>query len=165
MSTKSKGTRILRTIFNTLSCTMLISMKETVAWTGAGPFEISVHAMSWLWFTIFLLLKLENVWDISYHHVFIPPFVAIGTHFFFLIILVTKFIIQEPKKYVIYITLLLLILPLLAMLLFAEVEISRYLESGDENDLDGFIVAMSILLSILFFSIFVMFRTTTSNDD
>lgn len=140
-------------------------MKEAVAWTGIGPFEISVHAMSWLWFTVFLLLKLEGVWDISYHHVFIPPFVAIGVHFFFLIILVTKFIIRDPKKYVIYITLLLLILPVLSMLLFAEIEISRYLESGDDNDLDGFIVATSIFLSILFFSIFVMFRTTASSDD
>jgi len=138
-------------------------MKEVVAWTGAGPFEISVHAMSWLWFTIFLLLKLEDVWDISYYHVFIPPFAAIGVHFFFLIILITKFIIQEPKKYVIYITLLLLILPLLSMLLFAEVQISRYLESENENDLDGFIVATSILISILFFSTFVMFRSTTSS--
>ena len=43
-----------------------------MAWTGAGPFEISVHAMSWLWFTIFLLLKVEGVWNITYHHVFIP---------------------------------------------------------------------------------------------
>ena len=144
---------------------MLLSMKEVVAWSGAGPFEISVHVMSWLWFTIFLLLKVEDVWNISYHHVFIPPFVAIGVHFFFLIILVTKFIIQEPKKYVIYITLLLLILPVLSMLLFAEIELSRYLESGSDNDLDGFIVAMSIFFSILFFSIFVMFRTTASSDD
>lgn len=140
-------------------------MKEAVAWTGAGPFEISVHAMSWLWFTIFLLLKLEDVWNISYHHVFIPPFAAIGMHLFFLVILVTKFVIKNPKKYVVYVTLLLLILPLLSMLLFAEIEISRYLENGNENDLDGFIVAMSIFFAILFFSIFVMFRTTTSNDD
>ena len=144
---------------------MLLSMKEVVAWTGAGPFEISVHVMSWLWFAIFLLLKVEDVWNISYYHVFIPPFVAIGIHFFFLIILVTKFIIQEPKKYIIYITLLLLILPILSMLLFAEIELSRYLESGSDNDLDGFIVAMSIFFSILFFSIFVMFRTTASSDD
>ena len=144
---------------------MLLSMKEAVAWTGAGPFEISVHAMSWLWFTIFLLLKVEGVWDITYHHVFIPPFVAIGIHFFFLVILITKFILRDPKKYIIYITLLLLILPILSMVLFAEIEISRYLESGDDNDLDGFIVAMSILISILFFSIFVMFRTTADVGD
>ena len=140
-------------------------MKEVVAWTGTGPFEISVHVMSWLWFTIFLLLKIEDVWDITYYHVFIPPFVAIGVHFFFLIILVTKFIIREPKKYVIYITLLLLILPILSMLLFAEIELSHYLESGSDNDLDGFIVAMSIFFAILFFSIFVMFRTTIGSDD
>ena len=140
-------------------------MKEVVAWTGAGPFEISVHVMSWLWFTIFLLLKIEDVWNITYYHVFIPPFVAIGVHFFFLIILVTKFIIREPKKYVIYITLLLLILPILSMLLFAEIELSHYLESGSDNDLDGFIVAMSIFFAILFFSIFVMFRTTIGSDD
>lgn len=141
---------------------MLLSMKEVVAWTGAGPFEISIHAMSWLWFTIFLLLKLEDVWNISYYHVFIPPFTAVGVHIFFLIILVTKFIIREPQKYVVYITLLLLILPLLSMLLFAEIELSRYLEDGNENDLDGFVVAMSILMAILFFSTFVMFRTTGS---
>ena len=140
-------------------------MKEVVAWTGAGPFEISVHVMSWLWFTIFLLLKIEDVWNITYYHVFIPPFVAIGVHVFFLIILVTKFIIREPKKYVIYITLLLLILPILSMLLFAEIELSHYLESGSDNDLDGFIVAISIFFAILFFSVFVMFRTTISYDD
>ena len=146
---------------------MLISMKEVVAWTGTGPFEISFHAMSWLWFTILLMLKVEDVWDISYYHVFIPLFAAVGIHLFFLTILITKFVLSGHKTHAVtYITLLLLVLPLLSMLLLAEVQISQYLENGDDDDnLEGFTIATSIFISLLFLSIFVMFRTTQSDDD
>jgi len=146
---------------------MLMSMKEVVAWTGTGPFEISFHAMSWLWFTVLLLLKVEDVWDISYYHVFIPLFAAVGIHIFFLAILVTKFVLLRHNRThaVTYITLLLLILPLLSMLLLAEIQISHYLEKDDDDSLEGFTIAASIFISLLFLSMFVMFRTTQSDDD
>ena len=143
-----------------------MSMKEVVAWTGTGPFEISFHAMSWLWFTILLMLKVEDVWDISYYHVFIPLFAAVGMHLFFLTILLTKFVLVGHKAHAVtYVTLLLLVLPLLSTLLLAEIQISHYLEEGNDDNLEGFTIAASIFISLLFLSIFVMFRTTQSDDD
>lgn len=145
---------------------MLMSMKEVVAWTGTGPFEIAFHAMSWLCFTILLLVKVEDVWDISYYHVFIPLFAAVGVHVFFLAILITKFVLLGHKTHAVtYVTLLLLVLPLLSMLLLAEIQISHYLEKGNDDNLEGFTIAASIFISLLFLSTFVMFRTTQSEDD
>ena len=74
---------------------MLFTLKEIVKWFGMTAFEIWLHLLSLLIFTIVAALKYENVIHATWWHVFIPLFTADGLCTYFCLIVFIR-MLQEP---------------------------------------------------------------------
>ncbi|XP_078604823.1 transmembrane protein 203-like [Branchiostoma floridae x Branchiostoma japonicum] len=62
---------------------MLFSLKEIIQWIGLSAFELWLHVVSLLVFSILLALKLEGVLSTTWWTVFIPLFASDGLHAYF----------------------------------------------------------------------------------
>ena len=66
--------------------TMFLTLKELVRWFGMTVFEIWVHLLTLLIFTVLTTLKQEGVVEMSWWSAFSPLFVADGVNAYFCII-------------------------------------------------------------------------------
>ncbi|KAH3882823.1 hypothetical protein DPMN_006768 [Dreissena polymorpha] len=65
---------------------MFLNLKEIVKWFGMTTFEIWVHLVSILIFSILMVLKLEGVSTMTWWSTFSPLFIADGLNSYFCII-------------------------------------------------------------------------------
>ncbi len=108
---------------------MLLSLRELVVWTGLGPFEASVHAFSLAILSLLLTLRVEDVFNPSWHVIFIPLYAALGITTYYDIILYIRmfsFGWKESKRFLLYI--LLMNLLGVGVLLATEVVVAEYLD-------------------------------------
>ncbi|XP_018422765.1 PREDICTED: transmembrane protein 203 [Nanorana parkeri] len=77
---------------------MLFSLRELVQWLGFAQFEIFIHVLALLTFTVLLAIKVDKlVPDLGWWNVFIPFFAADGLSTYFTAI-VTVRLFQEGEK-------------------------------------------------------------------
>lgn len=71
---------------------MLFTLNEIVQWLGMTAFEIWMHLVTLLVFSILAVLKYESVISISWWSVFAPLFIADGLNCYFCIIIFIRMI-------------------------------------------------------------------------
>jgi len=76
------------TVFCCLQCflKMFFTLEELVKWLGLTVFEIWIHLLSLLVFSVLVVLRIDNVTSTSWWNVFIPLFVADGLNAYFAVI-------------------------------------------------------------------------------
>eukprot|EP00118_Oscarella_pearsei_P027419 m.311055 g.311055 ORF g.311055 m.311055 type:complete len:142 (+) comp58859_c0_seq1:911-1336(+) len=77
---------------------MLFTYKELSQWLGMAPFEIWVHLIGLLIFSILLPLKIESVLRGSWWYVFLPVFVALGLNAYFSLIVFVRAWTHDRKN-------------------------------------------------------------------
>jgi ribonuclease P/MRP protein subunit RPP20 len=65
---------------------MFFTLEELVKWLGLTVFEIWLHLICLLVFTVLVVLRLENAMPTSWWNVFIPLFIADGLNTYFTVI-------------------------------------------------------------------------------
>ncbi|KAM5145412.1 transmembrane protein 203 [Mantella aurantiaca] len=77
---------------------MLFSLRELVQWLGFAQFEIFIHILALLIFTVLLAIKMDGlIVSLGWWNVFIPFFAADGLSTYFTAI-VTVRLFQEGEK-------------------------------------------------------------------
>ena len=77
---------------------MLLTLKEVVYLLGMTVFELWIYIISFIIFTIFLTLKLEQVWDISWWVIFTPLFTCNGLHAYFATIVFIRLYLDQDLR-------------------------------------------------------------------
>ncbi|XP_071820445.1 transmembrane protein 203-like [Apostichopus japonicus] len=77
---------------------MLYTKKEATQWLGMTVFEMWIHTLSILLFTILVALKVEQVWDVSWWTVFIPLFTGVGMIAYFSVIVFIRLFLEHDFK-------------------------------------------------------------------
>uniref|UniRef100_F1L240 Transmembrane protein 203 n=1 Tax=Ascaris suum TaxID=6253 RepID=F1L240_ASCSU len=73
----------------------MLSIVEVIRWTNITIFELWLHCVGTLIFSVLLTVKLELYSGISYWYVFTPLFVASAFNCYFLFIVFVRTIIDE----------------------------------------------------------------------
>ncbi|XP_038044720.1 transmembrane protein 203-like [Patiria miniata] len=74
---------------------MLFTLSETVQWLGMTVFELWVHTVSLLLFTVFLTLKLQDVWPVTWWTIFAPLFTCDSLNGYFVSIVVIRLYLYQ----------------------------------------------------------------------
>lgn len=74
---------------------MFFSLKETVQWLGMTAFEMWVHLVTLLIFSVFLTVKVETGWPVSWWTVFIPLFTSDGLTAYFSVIVCIRLYLER----------------------------------------------------------------------
>lgn len=71
---------------------MLLSFQELIVWIGVGSFEVAIHSVGFLVFTILLAVRVEGeaLTTACWHTIFTPLYVAIGLHIYFTLTLFVR---------------------------------------------------------------------------
>lgn len=77
---------------------MFLTLKELVRWFGMTAFEIWVHLVTLLVFSILTTLKEENLVDMSWWSAFTPLFIADGINTYFCIIVFIRQFQEYPLR-------------------------------------------------------------------
>lgn len=77
---------------------MLYTKKEAEQWLGMTVFEMWVHIISILLFTVLVALKVENIWAVSWWTVFIPLFTGVGMIAYFSVIVFIRLFLEHDFK-------------------------------------------------------------------
>ncbi|XP_006001481.1 transmembrane protein 203 [Latimeria chalumnae] len=77
---------------------MLFSLRELVQWLGFATFEIFLHVLALLIFSILLALKLDNFASLDWWKVFIPLFAADGLSTYFTMIVSVRLFRDGEKR-------------------------------------------------------------------
>ncbi|VDM38023.1 unnamed protein product [Toxocara canis] len=72
----------------------MLSIAELIRWTNVTVFEIWLHCVGMLLFSILLTIKLELYSTISYWHVFAPLFIASAFNGYFLFIVFIRTVVD-----------------------------------------------------------------------
>lgn len=136
---------------------MLLSLRELVVLTGLGPFEASIHAFSLAVLTLLTTLKVEEVFNPSWHVIFIPLYIALGVTVYYdtiLYIRMFSFGWKESKRFLLY--MLLMNALGIVLVLLAEYYVAEYLDGRAESS--ALIVTLSLLFMYLFVRLPLAFR-------
>ncbi|XP_007898389.1 transmembrane protein 203 [Callorhinchus milii] len=76
---------------------MLFSLRELVQWLGFATFEMLMHLMAFLVFSILLAIKVDFVPLLAWWYVFIPLFTADGLSTYFTMIVSIR-LFQDGEK-------------------------------------------------------------------
>ncbi|KAG8518600.1 Transmembrane protein 203 [Galemys pyrenaicus] len=76
---------------------MLFSLRELVQWLGFATFEIFVHLLALLAFSVLLALHVDNVATLTWWNVFVPFFAADGLSTYFTTIVSVR-LFQDGEK-------------------------------------------------------------------
>ncbi|XP_022109226.1 transmembrane protein 203-like [Acanthaster planci] len=77
---------------------MLFTLTETVQWLGVTVFELWVHTVSLLVFSILLTLKLQGAWAGSWWLVFAPLFTGDGLSAYFMAIVAIRLYLYQGLR-------------------------------------------------------------------
>lgn len=77
---------------------MLFTLNEIVQWLGMTAFEICMHLVTVMVFSVLAVLKYESVFDISWWFVFTPLFIADGLNCYFCMIICIRMIKETDLK-------------------------------------------------------------------
>uniref|UniRef100_A0A8R1TJL1 Uncharacterized protein n=1 Tax=Onchocerca volvulus TaxID=6282 RepID=A0A8R1TJL1_ONCVO len=75
----------------------MLSISEFMRWTGVTIFEIWLHAIGLLIFSVLVVLKTEVYSSLTYWHVFTPLFIATILNLYFLFIVLVRAIVEEKQ--------------------------------------------------------------------
>ncbi|VIO94404.1 Uncharacterized protein BM_BM5635 [Brugia malayi] len=75
----------------------MISVSECIRWTGITIFEIWLHAVGLLTFSVLIVMKIEIYSSLTYWHVFTPLFIATALNLYFLFIVLIRAIVEEKQ--------------------------------------------------------------------
>ena len=150
---------------------MLLSVQELIVWTGLGPFEVALHSLALLVFTLLSTLRLEGVISTSWHAVFSPLYVALGLHLYHLSIVSARMVVwgfqsSSPSRWakkMLIASLTFLISTNLAgvgVLLFVEYSTAAFLNGGGSPDV--LISSLALLLVYLVARLCFVCRTLKS---
>lgn len=132
---------------------MLLSLREFTVWTGAGPFEASLHCLGLLLSTVLTVLRVEGRISTSWHVVMTPLYVALGTTVYLHVILYLRMALSVWKrsKRRLWVAMTMLGLPGPGVLLFAEYSLADFLDhGGSSSDSSMLVTSVSLLLGYLF---------------
>lgn len=77
---------------------MIFSLKEIIKWLGLTVFEMWLHVITILSFTIFLVIKVDNPTIMSWWTVFIPLFICDGCVAYFTSIVCIRLYLNEDRR-------------------------------------------------------------------
>ncbi|VDN29390.1 unnamed protein product [Gongylonema pulchrum] len=76
----------------------MLSVAECIRWTGVTIFEIWLHAVGLLLFSILIVLKIELYpSSLTYWHAFTPLFIVAALNLYFLFIVLVRAMVQEKE--------------------------------------------------------------------
>ncbi|VDK87851.1 unnamed protein product [Litomosoides sigmodontis] len=75
----------------------MLSITECIRWTGITIFEIWLHAVGLLIFSILVVMKIEAYSSLTYWHVFTPLFVVTALNLYFLFIVLVRAVVEEKQ--------------------------------------------------------------------
>ncbi|XP_071481555.1 transmembrane protein 203-like [Diadema setosum] len=127
---------------------MLFTLNEARLWLGMTVFEMWVHAVSLLIFSVLLPLKVEAIITASWWVVFLPLFAATGLNAYFSIIVFIRLYVDD--LYRLGIMRILWSGLILALIFVFELLLCKRLENETE-------VSASLVMSPLFVMIHVLF--------
>ncbi|XP_043575765.1 transmembrane protein 203 [Chiloscyllium plagiosum] len=76
---------------------MLFSLRELVQWLGFATFEMLLHLVAFLVFSVLLAVKVDNFAKLDWWYVFIPLFTADGLSTYFTVIVSIR-LFQDGEK-------------------------------------------------------------------
>ena len=142
---------------------MLLSLRELTMWTGAGPFEASLHSFGLLLSTILAVLQVEGAIATSWHVVMVPLYVALGTVVYFDVVLYSRMAIGMWKRSrVAWLLIVGVGVAGAGLTLFAEIALADYLNGGASSTL---VVAVVMLLGYLLVRGAFVFRALLNEPD
>uniref|UniRef100_A0A0R3S177 Bm5235 n=1 Tax=Elaeophora elaphi TaxID=1147741 RepID=A0A0R3S177_9BILA len=75
----------------------MLSITECIRWTGITIFEIWLHAVGLLIFSVLIVMKTEIYSSLTYWHVFTPLFVVTALNLYFLFIVLIRTVVEEKQ--------------------------------------------------------------------
>ena len=147
---------------------MLLSLQELIVWTGLGPFEVALHSLGLLLFTLLSTLRAEEIISASWHAVFSPLYVALALHLYHLSIVFVRMAVwgfqttRSAKKTLAAALIFLLSTNLIGVtvLLFVEYATAAFLNDGGSPDV--LISSLALLLVYLVARLCFVYRTLQS---
>lgn len=81
---------------------MLLSFRELIVWIGVGPFEVTIHCLGLLVFTLLLAIRVEgHLSTATWHTIFIPLYISLALHAYFSLVLFVRmmaFVVQRIRE-------------------------------------------------------------------
>ncbi|KAL3994487.1 putative integral membrane protein [Acanthocheilonema viteae] len=75
----------------------MLSISECIQWTGITIFEIWLHAVGLLIFSVLIVMKTEVYSSLTYWHVFTPLFIVTALNLYFLFIVLVRAVVEEKQ--------------------------------------------------------------------
>ncbi|XP_038637547.1 transmembrane protein 203 [Scyliorhinus canicula] len=128
---------------------MLFSLRELVQWLGFATFEMLLHLVAFLVFSVLLAVKVDNFADeLDWWHAFIPLFTADGLSTYFTMIVSIRLFQDGEKR--LAVMRLFWILTVLSLKFVFEMLLCQKLEGGSSQLWYGLIMSpVFILLQLL----------------
>ena len=147
---------------------MLLSFRELIVWIGVGPFEVALHSLGLLVFTLLLAIRVEgHLPTATWHSVFIPLYVTLALHAYFSLVLFVRMMAFVVKKISgksrkcrrLSVPLYIVVCNTvgLGLTLFVEYSIASYLD--EQNLGPNLIIASTLFLVYLLARFILVYRT------